>query len=138
LAITLGFLLSACVNYGTKDYQNSGAYRIPIALQFLWALTLGCGLLFLPETPRWCVMKGQPEPARKSLAKFRDQKIDSAFVEAELQELQRSWINETKDGNNGGWLDCFRGGNLRRTFIGTAIQMMQQLSKSPGFPPMSY
>ncbi|KAE9381522.1 high affinity monosaccharide transporter [Stipitochalara longipes BDJ] len=129
MAITLGFLLSACVNYGTKDYQNTGAYRIPIALQFLWALILGCGLLLMPESPRWYVMKDKPEPARKSLAKFRDQDLQSAFVEMEFQELQISWTKESKQENNGsGWIDCFRGRNLRRTFIGTAIQMMQQLT----------
>jgi len=139
MAITLGLLLSACVNFGTKNYQNTGAYRIPIALQLLWALILSIGLLLMPESPRWYVMKNKPVPARKSLARFRDQDPRSPFVEMELQELQISWTNETKDNNNGsGWLDCFRGGNLRRTFIGTAIQMMQQLSKSSGFLPMWY
>lgn len=120
------------MNFGTKDYHNTGAYRIPIALQFLWALLLGCGLLFMPESPRWYVMKEKSVPARTSLAKLRDQDPHSAFVETEYQELQRSWTVETRGNKDGSsWIDCFRGGNLRRTFIGTMIQMMQQLSKSP-------
>jgi MFS transporter, SP family, sugar:H+ symporter len=127
----LGLLLSACVSFGTKDYQNTGAYRVPIALQFLWALILGGGLLFMPESPRWYVMKERPQPARTSLAKIRDQEPNSPFVESEYQELQRSYTVETMGGKRGGWLDCFRGTNLRRTFIGTCIQMMQQLSMSP-------
>ena len=76
-------------------------------------------------------MKERPQPARTSLAKIRDQEPNSPFVEAEYQELQRSYTVETMGGKHGGWLDCFRGTNLRRTFIGTCIQMMQQLSKFP-------
>lgn len=43
LAITIGLFLAAIVNNGTKDYTNSGSYRIPIALQFLWSLILVVG-----------------------------------------------------------------------------------------------
>lgn len=39
--ITIGILLASCVTYGTQNYQNSGAYRIPIAIQLLWAIILG-------------------------------------------------------------------------------------------------
>jgi sugar porter (SP) family MFS transporter len=134
-AITLGLLLSACVAYGTKSRSDSGAYRIPIALQFAWALILAIGLLCMPESPRWYVMKERNERARKSLATLRDQPQNSVFVENEHAELQRSWTHETATrSGGGGWLDCFKGGfrrgsNLHRTFIGTTIQMMQQLSK---------
>lgn len=39
--ITIGILLASCVTYGTQHYQNSGSYRIPIAIQLLWAIILG-------------------------------------------------------------------------------------------------
>ena len=52
-SITLGLLLAACVNFATQNIHDSGAYRIPIALQFAWALMLGIGLLFMPRSPRW-------------------------------------------------------------------------------------
>jgi SP family sugar:H+ symporter-like MFS transporter len=39
--ITVGILLASCVVYGTQNYTNSGSYRIPIAIQFVWALMLG-------------------------------------------------------------------------------------------------
>jgi SP family sugar:H+ symporter-like MFS transporter len=35
-AITIGLLLSACVDYATQHYPNSGSYRIPMGLQFLF------------------------------------------------------------------------------------------------------
>jgi hypothetical protein len=43
--ITIGLLLASCVTYGTQHYANSGSYRIPIAIQLLWAIILG--MIFL-------------------------------------------------------------------------------------------
>jgi len=39
--ITVGILLASVVVYGTQDLDNSGSYRIPIAIQWVWALILG-------------------------------------------------------------------------------------------------
>lgn len=39
--ITVGILLASCVVYGTQNYTSSGSYRIPIAIQWIWALILG-------------------------------------------------------------------------------------------------
>ena len=40
LAITIGLFLAANVNNATKDRADSGTYRIPIAVQFLWSIIL--------------------------------------------------------------------------------------------------
>jgi hypothetical protein len=48
-AITIGLLIAAIVNNGTKNKDNASAYQIPIALQFVWALILAGGMFFLPE-----------------------------------------------------------------------------------------
>jgi SP family sugar:H+ symporter-like MFS transporter len=42
-AITIGLLLAAIVNNATKLRNDSGAYRIPIAVQFLWSIILVIG-----------------------------------------------------------------------------------------------
>lgn len=39
--ITVGILLASCVCYGTQDLTTSGSYRIPIGIQFAWAIILG-------------------------------------------------------------------------------------------------
>ena len=56
--ITIGILLANCVVYASQNRLDTGSYRIPIAVQFLWALILGTGLFFLPESPRFYVKKG--------------------------------------------------------------------------------
>ena len=47
--ITLGILLANCVAYSTSNRNDTGSYRIPIGIQFLWALILGIGLFILHE-----------------------------------------------------------------------------------------
>jgi hypothetical protein len=51
-AITIGLFIAAIVNNSTKNRDDTGSYRIPIAVQFAWAIILVGGMLVLPETPR--------------------------------------------------------------------------------------
>jgi hypothetical protein len=56
--------LAAIVNNATKDRNDSGSYRIPIAIQFLWAIIIVGGMLFLPETPRYLVKRDKHDKVR--------------------------------------------------------------------------
>ena len=134
--ITIGILLASVIVYVTKDISNSGQYRIPIAIQFAWALILAGGLLTLPDSPRYYVKRGQLEKASASLSRLRGQPAESEYIQAELAEIvandeyERSVIPTT--GFVSSWAACFSGGlrasnsNLRRTILGTSLQMMQQ------------
>jgi MFS transporter, SP family, sugar:H+ symporter len=134
--ITIGLLLASCVCYGTQNRLDTGSYRIPIALQALWALILGIGLLFLPESPRFFVKKGNFTRATQSLARLRGQPEDSKFIQEELSEIIANHEYELRVIPQGNyltsWMNCFRGSlwapssNLRRTILGTSLQMMQQ------------
>jgi SP family sugar:H+ symporter-like MFS transporter len=61
LAITIGLLLAAIVNYSTKNRNDTGSYRIPIAVQFAWSIIICVGLYFLPETPRFLIKQDRYE-----------------------------------------------------------------------------
>ena len=52
LAITIGLFIASIVNNATKDRNDTGSYRIPIAIQFAWGIIMIVGMLILPETPR--------------------------------------------------------------------------------------
>ena len=47
--ITIGLLLAAICNNATKNRPNHSSYRIPVAIQFIWAGILAAGMAFLPE-----------------------------------------------------------------------------------------
>ncbi|KAI1829269.1 hypothetical protein DTO027I6_10020 [Penicillium roqueforti] len=109
--ITIGMLTASCVVYATENRTDTGAYRIPIAIQFAWALVLAIGMFFLPESPRYYVKKGRIEDAANSLARLRGQPRDSAFIDAELTEIvaneqyERSIIPTS--GWVSSWYSCF-------------------------------
>ena len=136
--ITIGILLANCVVYATQNRDDTGSYRIPIAVQFLWALILGIGLFVLPESPRYFVKKGKLERAAQALASVRGQPIESEYIQDELAEIianheyEQQVIPQTS--YLGGWANCFKGSltngasNLRRTILGIFMQMMQQLT----------
>lgn len=134
--ITIGILLAACVTYATEKRTDTGSYRIPIAIQFAWAIILFTGLLFLPDSPRYYVKRGNVEKARATLSRLRGQPADSEYVEAELSECIANLEYERSLLPQGGfiasWANCFKGSlwrqssNVRRTILGTSLQMMQQ------------
>jgi MFS transporter, SP family, sugar:H+ symporter len=132
-AITLGIMLASCVGFATKDRADTGAFRIPIALQFLWATVLMTGLMLLPESPRYFVRKGRLDLAMKALARVRGQPWESESVLHELAEIQANYEYEQQLGEVT-WIGCFSGGvfnsssNARKLFIGTALQMFQQFT----------
>ncbi|PHH73902.1 hypothetical protein CDD80_3501 [Ophiocordyceps camponoti-rufipedis] len=134
--ITIGILLASCIVYATENIPNTASYRIPIAIQFPWALILAGGLFFMPDSPRYFVKKGQIEKAINALARVRAQPENSDYVQGELAEIianeeyERSLAPSTTWWSS--WASCFSGSifssksNLRRTVLGTSLQMMQQ------------
>ncbi|KPV74696.1 uncharacterized protein RHOBADRAFT_53652 [Rhodotorula graminis WP1] len=136
-AITIGLMLAAIINNFTSDLEGGGAsYRIPIGIQFAWGLILGIGLFFLPDSPRYFVKRGKLDKARDVLVRLRGQPADSKLVEVELAEIVANAEAEARamptDTWFGSWAACFSGSvfdsssNLRRTILGTSLQMMQQ------------
>ncbi|ATY64328.1 MFS monosaccharide [Cordyceps militaris] len=134
--ITIGLMLASIIVNYTSHLDNTSSYRIPIGIQFPWAVILGGGLLFLPESPRYYIKKGKVQKAVSSIARLRGQPENSEFVQSEVAEIvaneeyERALIPSTTW--YGSWANCFKGSlwvaksNLRRTILGTSLQMMQQ------------
>ncbi|KAF2012811.1 glucose transporter-like protein [Aaosphaeria arxii CBS 175.79] len=127
LAITIGLFLAAIVNNATKGRNDSGSYRIPIAVQFLWSLILVIGLLFLPETPRYLIKVDKYDEAAKALGKLRQLPVDHPAVVEELNEVQANHAYEMSLGK-ATYLDCFKGTMGKRLLTGCLLQALQQLT----------
>lgn len=134
--ITVGILLASCVTYATQNRNDTGSYRIPIAIQMLPAIILATGLFLLPESPRYFVKRGNLDRAAEVLSRVRGQPLNSEFIQQELAEIVANHEYELKVVPQGSyfssWLNCFKGSlfnpssNVRRTILGTSMQMMQQ------------
>ncbi|KAK4864579.1 hypothetical protein LT330_009574 [Penicillium expansum] len=127
LAITIGLLLAAIVNNSTKDRDDTGCYRIPIAIQFAWAIILVGGMLVLPETPRFLIKQDRYEEATKALARLRRMDVDDPAVLAELAEIQANHEFEMRLGK-ASYLEIVRGSLGKRLATGCAVQGLQQLA----------
>lgn len=135
-AITLGLMVASCVDYATENRTDSGSYRIPISIQLVPAIILATGLFLLPESPRYFVIKGQLDKAAHVLSRVRGQPVDSEYIQQELAEIVANHEYEMsvipQNGYFSSWANCFKGSlfksssNVRRTILGTSLQMMQQ------------
>jgi len=129
-AITIGLLCASLATNGTQNRADSGAWRIPVAIQFAWAIILCIFFLILPESPRWLVKKGNHEQASKSLARLNSTDVDDPLVRSELSVIQTNLDIELTN-SSGSYLDCFKFNDRRyflRSFTGIFIQAFQQLT----------
>ncbi|KAF8586328.1 MFS monosaccharide transporter [Ramaria rubella] len=130
-AITIGLLLASVVNNATQNRQDHSAYRIPIAIQFIWAFVLAGGMFFLPESPRWLIKRGREDAAAKSLSRLTSLSVDDPEVVTELEDIRANLKAEEELGETS-YADCFRLGHknkiLFRTMTGVFLQAWQQLT----------
>ena len=127
LAITVGLLIASIVDNATKDRNDTGSYRIPIAVQFAWGIILIVGMLILPETPRYHIKMGRSQQAAKSLSRLRRLDVDHPALVEELSEIQANHEYELSLGASS-YIDCFKGSIGKRLFTGCSLQALQQLS----------
>lgn len=83
LAITIGLLLAFIMNYIFADVES---WRAMFAIGFIPSLLLAFGMLYLPFSPRWLILKGRVKEAKTILQKLRAQQD----VMEELSEIEKS------------------------------------------------
>ena len=127
LAITIGLLIASIVDNATKNRNDTGSYRIPIAVQFAWGIILIVGMLILPETPRYHIKKGKNEQAAKALSRLRRLDVDHPALIEELSEIQANHEYEMSLGK-ASYVDCFKGTLGKRLATGCLLQSLQQLT----------
>jgi SP family sugar:H+ symporter-like MFS transporter len=128
LFITLGIWTAEMINYGTHNMPNSGSWRIPNGLSFLWSLILGAGILALPESPRYAYRMGREEEARRSIARLAGLDLHAPSVNQQIADIQ-SKLEEEKAGAETTWYEIFTGPRmLYRTILGITLQAGQQLT----------
>ncbi|KAJ8473816.1 hypothetical protein ONZ51_g7639 [Trametes cubensis] len=129
-AVTIGIVLASVTNNATKDRPSDSAWQIPICMQFIWAVVLFLGMLWLPESPRWLVGKGRLGAAAKSLSRLIGQPKDHSRIQDELDEIRIASTNDRILGQHA-YKDCFRSSPNKaalRTLTSTLVLVLQQLT----------
>ncbi|EXJ86054.1 MFS transporter, SP family, sugar:H+ symporter [Capronia coronata CBS 617.96] len=128
LFITIGILIANLINFGTESIQNTASWRIPMGIGFLWAIVLGTGILFFPETPRHQYRHGDIDRATTSVAKFHGVSERHRVVQEQVVEMQEKLQLELEGGSHP-WYEVFTGPRmLYRTLLGMTVQALQQLT----------
>ncbi|SPO23150.1 probable sugar transporter [Ustilago trichophora] len=125
--ITGGIAMAYWIDFGCFFLDpSSAAWRLPIALQLILIFPTFV-TIYLPESPRWLMLKGREEDARQVLAALDNVPADDPLVGKKLREISASLVaaKTTKIS------DLFTNGperNFHRTVLGFISQMFQQIS----------
>lgn len=115
------------INFGTEKRNNTGSWRIPLGISFLWVLILGCGIVFFPESPRYDFRHGRTEEARETMRKLYGVAADHPVLAEELAEIKAKHEEELLHRNQK-WYEMFTAPRMAyRIALGMTLQMLQQL-----------
>lgn len=126
LFLTIGLFTANCINYGTERRADTGSYRITMGVGFIWALILGIGIVFLPESPRHDWNHGRSDRARTTMSKFYGVGEHHPLIENETAEIEK--VMQATVGDHP-WHEALTGPRmLYRVALAMALQMLQQLT----------
>lgn len=132
MCFIIGQLIAAGVLAGLVTRPDEWGYRIPFALQWLWPAFLVPILCFAPESPWHLVRVGRVKDAEISLKRLQRQSMESEKINVQttLAEIIHTNNAEIELSAGTGYMDCFRGVELRRTEIACVTFAGQVLSGS--------
>jgi len=132
LCWVIGQLIASGVLRALVTRPDQWSYRIPFAIQWIWPVPIMIGVLFAPESPWWLVRRGRQEDAKKALLSLTSSKNadDSFNVDQTIAMMVTTNELEKALESGTGYLDCFRGIDLRRTEIVCVTWTIQNLCGS--------
>jgi hypothetical protein len=99
-----------------------------MGITYLWAIVLGTGMAFFPESPRFDYRHGKVEKAKNTLAKIYGIPINHRVLCIEFDEIKQKHEEEMRSGQVT-WVQMFRAPTMaKRIAVGVALQALQQLT----------
>ncbi|KAH9626592.1 hypothetical protein KSS87_005443 [Heliosperma pusillum] len=139
LFIVLGILTGYFV--GSFQIDVVGGWRYMFGLSVPIAIIMGLGMLSLPTSPRWLLLRGVQgkgpleqvkEDAIAALSKLRGRpagdKVSEAQIEETLVSLKSAYQDQESEGS---FLEVFQGANLKAFIIGGGLVLFQQITGQP-------
>ncbi|KAL9362491.1 hypothetical protein Peur_045276 [Populus x canadensis] len=95
-----GILLGYIVNYALSGLPQHINWRLMLGLAAIPSLLIGCGVIAMPESPRWLVMQGRLDDAKQVLIKISDTIQEADF---RLSEITKAASSDHLDSSSGKW-----------------------------------
>ncbi|KAL8223370.1 hypothetical protein R6Q57_018845 [Mikania cordata] len=123
--ITVGILLGYIVNYALSGLPEHINWRLMVGLAAVPAVGIAVGVLFMPESPRWLVMKGRMDEAQKVLKRtsHSDEEAHLRLVEISKAALDVTTCDTRADNwsGQGVWKELLRPSPALRRVLVAAI-----------------
>jgi len=127
-SITWGIMIMFYISYGCSFLDGAKAFRIPWGLQMIPAIVLFCGMIFLPESPRWLARHDRWDEARAVLILVHGKGDPNApFVRTEFDQI-RDQVEFERQNTDVTYLELFKPNMINRTHIGIFTQIWSQLT----------
>ncbi|KAI4715420.1 general substrate transporter [Aureobasidium sp. EXF-10727] len=121
----VGGIIVAAATYAYNGRDDQWAWRVPLALQWIFPVPLVVLIFFAPESPWWLVRRGRRDEALRSIERLGNKSIGSKET---LAMIERTVEIEEHAGGSPGFLDLFKGTDLRRTIITCLIYASQNFA----------
>ncbi|EIW82414.1 general substrate transporter [Coniophora puteana RWD-64-598 SS2] len=137
--ITFGIMVSYWIDFACYWADSSSAqWRVPIALQILFALVMVAGIGFLPESPRWLVKHERNAEALAVISALDDKDWTDESVQKTYHAIREAVVVEdfgnaeagkrNKKAHLGALFTGGRSQNFRRAALGVVNQCFQQIT----------
>ncbi|GLJ23711.1 hypothetical protein SUGI_0449310 [Cryptomeria japonica] len=141
--INLGILLGYVANYAFQGLPAHYSWRVMLGMGVIPPFFIGVFVLFMPESPRWLIMKNRNEDAMKVLLRTSDSEAEAEERLAQIMEGiqyaqknlkkggQSSEVDPLKSEGEGTWGELIFKPTLtirRMLMVGLGVQFFQQAS----------
>lgn len=119
LMVTIGILISYLSDLALADNDDPACWRAMLYVGVIPALILLSGMLCLPETPGWLLMKGRTQEGYDVLAHIEEpQEVEhsAALIRAQIEQ----------DRSQSGWREIFKPWLRNALVIAVGIMFFQQ------------
>ncbi|KAM0414711.1 hypothetical protein ACHAPT_013450 [Fusarium lateritium] len=120
-ALLSGMLIMSLICYGTSEIPSRASYLLPIGLFYIVpSIVLAC-TFFMPESPRWLVLRERHEEAMESLRQLREGKFSEEQIQEEMAVIraacESNQYKPTEVGFLTRWLQIWSRKHIKRTGI---------------------
>ncbi|CAK7212655.1 hypothetical protein SCUCBS95973_001537 [Sporothrix curviconia] len=122
----VGSIIVGGITYHYQNRNDSTAYRIPIALQWMFPTPLAILLFIAPESPWWLVRRGRLEEAEKAVSRLG--RATAGENPADAVAMMRRTIELEKTEKKPSLIELWKGTDLYRTLIVCGVYASQNLT----------
>ncbi|KAJ3496121.1 hypothetical protein NLG97_g2889 [Lecanicillium saksenae] len=123
---SIGQIIVSGATYGYNKRDDQWAWRIPLALQWIFPTPLLILIFLAPESPWWLVRRGRKAEALRSIERLGSKTEEQSHQT--LAMMERTVEIEAQQGGSPSLLDLFKGTDLRRTIITCLIYASQNFA----------